>query len=118
MADAEGRAPFGDSARESDGLAVSPANAGLSPEERRAAPGLFRALLAGHLLFALGERRAPKILAAVRMALEMEPLLTAEVLDIKDAESGNPVQRLKAPALLEAAVRAGTTLLRDSVRLG
>src|SRR5512140_2700120 len=104
--------------RESDGLAVSPANAGLSGEERRAAPGLFRALLAGHLLHALGERKAEKILAAVRMALEMEPGLRIESLELRDAETREPVTRLKGPALLEAAVHAGRPRLTDGVRLG
>lgn len=104
--------------RESDGLAVSPANAGLSAEERRAAPGLFRALLAGHLLHALGERRADRILAAVRSALAMEPGLRIESLELRDAATLLPVERLKGPALLEAAVYAGGTRLTDGVRLG
>ncbi len=104
--------------RESDGLAVSPANAGLSEEERRAAPALFRALLAGHLLYALGERKAGKILAAVRMALEMEPGLRIESLEVKDAETRQPVKKLRAPVLLEAVVYAGRTRLADAVRLG
>jgi pantoate--beta-alanine ligase len=108
----------GETLRESDGLAVSPANAGLSEEERRAAPGLFRALLAGHLLHALGERKAEKILAAVRRALEMEPGLRLESLELRDAETRQPVTRLTRPALLDAAVHAGRTRLTDGVRLG
>ena len=108
----------GETLRESDGLAVSPANAGLSPEERRAAPGLFRALLAGHLLHALGERKATKIVGAVRMALEMEPLLRVESLELLDAATRAPVKKVKGPALLEAAVYAGRTRLTDSVGLG
>lgn len=108
----------GENLRESDGLAVSPANADLSGEERRAAPGLFRALLAGHLLHALGERKAERILAAVRLALEMEPGLRIESLELRDAETRQPVNKLRRPALLEAAVHAGRTRLTDGVRLG
>lgn len=108
----------GETLRESDGLAVSPANAGLSEEERRAAPGLFRALLAGRLVHALGERKAGKILAAVRMALEMEPGLRIESLELRDAETRQPVKKLGGPAFLEAAVYAGRTRLTDGVRLG
>ena len=77
--------PGGAALREPDGLAVAPENAGLSPEERRAAPGLFRALLAGHLLHELGEKNPAKILKAVRMALETEPLLHVEAIAITDA---------------------------------
>ncbi|HEX7613927.1 MAG TPA: pantoate--beta-alanine ligase [Thermoanaerobaculia bacterium] len=110
--------PREETLRESDGLAVSPANAGLSEEERRAAPGLFRALLAGHLVHALGERKAGKILAAVRMALEMEPGLRIESIELRDAETRETVNRLRGPALLEAVVHAGRTRLTDGVRLG
>jgi pantoate--beta-alanine ligase len=103
--------------RESDGLAVSPANARLSPEEREAAPALFRALLAGQLLHALGERKARKILAAARRALEMEPRLKIEALDLVDAANHRPVKKVTGPALLEGAVYAGETRLTDRVRL-
>jgi pantoate--beta-alanine ligase len=103
--------------RETDGLAVSPLNARLSPEERRAAPALFRALLAGLLLHALGERRAGKILAATRRALEMEPGLEIDTLDLVDAETFLPVKKVTGPALLAGAVYAGETRLTDRVRL-
>ena len=104
--------------RESDGLAVSSANARLSPDERRAAPALFRALLAAQLLHALGERKAAKLLAAARMALEMEPLLRVDALVLVDAGTLQPVKKVTGPALLEGAVYAGGTRLTDSVRLG
>jgi pantoate--beta-alanine ligase len=103
--------------RESDGLAASPANARLSPEERRAAPALFRALLAAQLLHALGERKAGKILAAARVALEMEPRLRIDALDLVDAATFLPVRKVKGPALLVGAVYAGVTRLTDRVRL-
>jgi pantoate--beta-alanine ligase len=104
--------------RESDGLAVSPANAGLSPEEREAAPALFRALLAAQLLHALGERKARKLLAAARRALETEPRLRIDALDLVDAATFLPVKKVKGPALLVGAVWAGRTRLTDRIRLG
>jgi pantoate--beta-alanine ligase len=103
--------------RESDGLAASPENARLSPEERKAAPALFRALLAGQLLHALGERKAGKILSAARQALEMEPRLRVDALSLVDAETLQPVKKVTRPALLEGAVYAGGTRLTDRVRL-
>jgi pantoate--beta-alanine ligase len=103
--------------RESDGLAVSPVNTRLSPEERKAAPALFRALLAGQLLYALGERKAGKILAAARLALEMEPRLEIDALDLVDVATFLPVKKLKGPALLVGAVWAGETRLTDRVHL-
>ena len=109
---------LGDGApRERDGLRVSPRNADLSPEERGAAPALFRALLAGQLLHGLGERKSAKILRAVRFALEMEPGLTIEALDVVDAATLRPVEKINGPTVLLAAAWAGKTLLADSVRL-
>ena len=104
--------------RESDGLAVSPANERLSLEERKAAPALFRALLAAQLLHALGERKAGKILAAARAALEMEPRLRIDTLTLVDAQTLLPVKKVRGPALLEGAVYAGETRLTDRVWLG
>jgi pantoate--beta-alanine ligase len=108
----------GETLRESDGLAISPVNAELSPEERKAAPALFRALLAGHLLHELGEKKATKILAAVRRALEMEPGLKIDAFSLVDAGTLLPVKKVTGPVLLEGAVYAGRTLLTDRVRFG
>jgi pantoate--beta-alanine ligase len=103
--------------RERDGLLVSPRNAELTPEERAAAPAVFRALLAGQLLYGLGERKSAKILKAVRLALEMEPILAVEALDVVDPATLRTVERADGPAVLIAAAWAGQTLLADSVRL-
>lgn len=103
--------------REKDGLLVSPRNADLSPDERRAAPAVFRALLAGQLLYGLGEKKSAKILKAVRLALEMEPGLTVEALDVVETGSLRSVEKINGPAVLIAAAWAGATLLADSVRL-
>jgi len=106
-------------AREPDGLLCAPENATLTPDERRAAPGLFRALLAGPLLHELGEKNPLKILKAVRMALQSEPLLHVEELALLDAATREPVaKKVKGPVVLAAAVKIGSVLLRDSVRFG
>ena len=105
-------------AREPDGLRASPRNAELSSDERAAAPALFRALLAGHLLHELGERKSAKILKAVRAALSAEPRLTVEALDIVDAASLRPVEKVSGEVVLLAGAWAGKTLLADSVRFG
>jgi pantoate--beta-alanine ligase len=103
--------------RERDGLRVSPRNEGLSPEERAAAPAIFRALLAGQLLAGLGEKKPARILRAVRLAIEMEPGLTIEALDVVDAGALRSVEKINSPAILIASAWAGKTLLADSVRI-
>jgi pantoate--beta-alanine ligase len=105
--------------REPDGLARSPENTALTAEERRAAPGLFRALLAGHLLHELGEKSPTKILKAVRMALEAEPLIRIETLAVLDETTLQPVvKKVKGHVILAVAVKIGSTRLVDSVRFG
>lgn len=57
-------------AREEDGLACSSRNLLLSPEERRAAPVIYRALKLAGELFDGGERSASRIMKAVRKEIE------------------------------------------------
>lgn len=104
--------------REPDGLAISSRNRYLSPEERRVAPALFRALLAGHLVHQLGEKDASKVVEAVRRALSAEPALKVDALDLVDAETMQPLRKIDRPAMLAGAVFVGKTRLIDNVRFG
>jgi pantoate--beta-alanine ligase len=104
--------------RESDGLAMSSRNAYLTPEERAAAPALFRALLATQLVYELGERKAEKVLKAFRMAIGTEPLLALDSVDLVDAATMRPVEKIDRPVLLAAAVRVGRTRLIDNLVFG
>lgn len=104
--------------RESDGLAMSSRNAYLSPEERKAAPALFCALLATQLVHELGERKAEKLLAAFRTAIGTEPRLELDAVDLVDAATMRPVGKVDRPVLLAAAVRVGRTRLIDNVVFG
>lgn len=108
----------GETRRESDGLALSSRNAYLSAEERKRAPALFRSLLAGHLMFQLGERKAEKILEVVRVALKDEEGVTLDALDLVDAETMEPLRKIDRKALLAAAVVIGRTRLIDNVTFG
>jgi pantoate--beta-alanine ligase len=104
--------------READGLAMSSRNAYLAPEERKAAPALFRALLATQLVHELGERKAEKLLAVFRLAVESEPRMTLDSVDLVDAATMRPVEKVDRPVLLAAAVRLGRTRLIDNVVFG
>ena len=104
--------------READGLALSSRNAYLSPEERKAAPALFRALLVTQLVHELGEKKAGKLLHTFRLALETEPLLVLDTVDLVDAVTMRPVEKVDRPVLLAAAVRVGRTRLIDNVVFG
>ncbi len=100
--------------READGLAKSSRNTYLSPDERRAATVLSRAIRAGQTLAESGERDASAICSAVRDVLAQEPLADVEYVEVVSQETVRPVRRVEAPVLCAIAVRIGTTRLIDN----
>jgi len=104
--------------RAADGLALSSRNVYLSPEERRAAGAIPRALDAGHAAFARGERQASAVLATARAVLAEEPALEVEYVEAVDPDRLAPVDAVDADTILALAARAGRTRLIDNVILG
>jgi pantoate--beta-alanine ligase len=105
-------------AREADGLACASRNRYLSPEERRAAPVLYRALRLAEELFGDGERNAAKILKAMRKEVEQEPLAQIDYLAITDTEHLDPIDDLTGQnALVSGAACFGKARLIDNVIL-
>ncbi|OZM82972.1 pantoate--beta-alanine ligase [Pseudonocardia sp. MH-G8] len=96
--------------REPDGLAISSRNAYLSPDERRYAPVLQRALVAGASVSARGSEA---VLDAARAVLAEESALQVEYLELTAPELGPAPQT--GPARLLAAARLGGTRLLDNV---
>jgi pantoate--beta-alanine ligase len=101
--------------REPDGLAISSRNAYLKPAERRAAPALFRALDAARQEILAGERDAVRLLARVRENLGAEPLAAVDYAELADADTFEPVVRLRRSCLLLLAVSFGKTRLIDNL---
>lgn len=98
--------------REPDGLALSSRNAYLSPEDRRRALVLSRALRAGA---AAGTRGGPAVEAAARAVLDAEAGLTLDYLALTDPALGCAPER--GPARLLVAGRVGRTRLIDNTAL-
>jgi pantoate--beta-alanine ligase len=107
----------GPTVREPDGLAMSSRNAYLTPEERRAAPVLHRALRAAEKLVAGGERRADLVRAEILRVLATEPSARVDYAAVVDAETFQPVETLAGSVVLPIAVRLGATRLIDNLRL-
>jgi pantoate--beta-alanine ligase len=104
--------------REEDGLAMSSRNAYLSPEQRRAAPALYRALKrAESAVIRDKERRAERILDLIRETLATEPHLSLDYAGVVDAETLAPLERLEGSVLIPIAARLGATRLIDNVIL-
>lgn len=104
--------------REPDGLAMSSRNANLSPEERRAATALYRALRAAAELRTEDERDAGKLTAAMREVYERESLVTVQYAAIVDAETLTPLEGIEGrPARAIIAAHLGETRLIDNLEL-
>jgi pantoate--beta-alanine ligase len=101
--------------READGLAMSSRNAYLNEEERRAAAVLYRALSAVAAEIARGERDAAALLASMRKLLDAERLASVDYVEIVDAETLEPVTRLRRACLALLAVFVGATRLIDNL---
>jgi pantoate--beta-alanine ligase len=106
----EGRATV----REPDGLAMSSRNAYLAPEERRIAGALNRVLLDTATTLAQGEPAAPHLEAARRELLS-EGFTRVDYLELRDAETLAPLERVAdRPARLLAAAFLGKVRLIDN----
>jgi pantoate--beta-alanine ligase len=108
------RLVVGETVRESDGLALSSRNAYLSPEERRIAAALPRALFAARDAAVRGELNAALLAGMVRRELEAENI-GVEYVDVVDPDTMKPVPEAVSGTALAAAVRVGRTRLIDNV---
>jgi pantoate--beta-alanine ligase len=104
--------------REPNGLAMSSRNTYLSPEERRAATVLWRALCRARELFDGGERRAEVIREGMRDVLASEPLAIVEYVSVADAGTLAELESIDRAAMVSLAVRIGGTRLIDNVPVG
>ena len=103
--------------RESDGLAMSSRNAYLSPEERQAATVLFKSLEEARRIFDGGERAAARILDKMSRLIGEEPRAKVDYLEIVDANTLEPLDRIEEEALVALAVFFGRTRLIDNTIL-
>jgi pantoate--beta-alanine ligase len=106
--------------RDADGLALSSRNARLSPDERRAALALRRALDAGLAEVAGGARRASVVRAAMHAVLAAEPLVQPDYAEVVDARTLEARPLLHGEVRLLVAARVGAVRLidNDGARVG
>jgi pantoate--beta-alanine ligase len=103
--------------REPDGLALSSRNNYLTGGQRQQAASINRALTDGKAALANGERAPGRVLDAVLTRLAEGGIDDIEYVEIVDAATLEPVDRVQGRVLLAVAVRVGTTRLIDNVVL-
>jgi pantoate--beta-alanine ligase len=104
--------------RESDGLALSSRNRYLSPEDRRRATVLSRALATITLRFASGERRVPVLEAEAQRILSTESDVTPDYLAVIDPLTFKRPETATDGNAAIVAARVGSTRLIDNMLLG
>ena len=87
----------------------------MKADERRAATALYRALSAAAGAIAKGERDAAQLVAGMRKMIEAEPLASVDYAEIVDADTLEPVMRLRRNCLALLAVFAGAPRLIDNL---
>ena len=100
--------------READGLALSSRNSYLTAAERAAAPALNRALTWAAGALAGGGPAAP-VLAEVAARLLAAGFARVDYVELRDADTLAPLERLAGPARLLAAAWLGKARLIDNI---
>lgn len=100
--------------RERDGLAMSSRNWYLSPEERRQASCLYRALMRAKELAQDGERDPARIIEELRRVIEGSPDARIDYIEVVHPETLRPIERVEQEALVALAVRFGKARLIDN----
>jgi pantoate--beta-alanine ligase len=100
--------------READGLAMSSRNRYLDADERRHARVLYLSLEEARGLIEHGERDAARVRQAMVSRIQATPGATMDYVAVVDAESLQPLDRLRGEVLLAVAVKFGATRLIDN----
>jgi pantoate--beta-alanine ligase len=103
--------------READGLAMSSRNAYLTPEQRKSALVLSRALCRVQQAFEQGERNATKLIEEGKQVLAEEPSVRLDYLEIADPETLDGADVVSSKSLVAVAGFVGATRLIDNTLL-
>ena len=105
--------------RDADGLALSSRNVYLTPQQREAAPVVYRALSRAHEMWRQGGRNGEQLRQAVRSVLEAEPLVERiDYVSVADANTLEELDVAGGPVMVSVAVHLGRTRLIDNIVLG
>lgn len=100
--------------REPDGLAKSSRNIYLTPEERKAAVVLNRAVKLGQEMIADGEKEAQVIVGKMKELIASEPLADIDYVEMVNMDTMQPVDKVSGHILCAMAVRFGKARLIDN----
>jgi pantoate--beta-alanine ligase len=111
------RLVFGETTRESDGVAMSSRNSYLSAEERAKAPVLQRALRTAAEAIARGSRSVPDLERRMQEVVAEVDGVVADYLAVVDPATFEMPADFDRDLLIAGAVRVGKTRLIDNIRV-
>lgn len=101
--------------RESDGLAMSSRNAYLTPEQRKQATVLYRALMRVQSLVDRGEASSARLHVAGTQVMAEESAVKLDYFEIVNRDTLDPVSDVSKGALIAVAAYVGSTRLIDNI---
>jgi pantoate--beta-alanine ligase len=111
------RLVFGETIREHDGVALSSRNSYLSPEERKLAPVLHRALRAGDEAVTHGVENVDEVEKLMHKIAAETPRIDVDYLALVDPLTFERPADFRRDLLVAGAVRIGRTRLIDNIRI-
>ena len=103
--------------READGLALSSRNALLTPDARRQAVTIPRALMAAQAAVKGGERDAEQLREAIEAQIRTAPMAEIDYVAVCDPDTLEPLTRIAERAVALVAARFGLIRLIDNTLL-
>jgi pantoate--beta-alanine ligase len=106
----------GPTVRDPDGLALSSRNAYLTPDERRAAPQIYYALLAGKRAVEDDAISDPdRVAEAMAVSLAQQPPFSLDYAEVADPDDLSRPNRIEGEVRLLIAARIGRARLIDNL---
>ncbi|MCH8352028.1 MAG: pantoate--beta-alanine ligase, partial [Chloroflexi bacterium] len=104
--------------REDDGLAMSSRNLYLTPDQRQAAPVVYRALASAERLWQQGVTDAQQLRQEIHRVLQQEALIERiDYVSVADADSLEELEVVEGRAMVSVAVQLGQPRLIDNIIL-
>jgi pantoate--beta-alanine ligase len=103
--------------REKDGLAMSSRNKYLSPEERKSALSLSKALFEAKKRFEEGETNPDKLKELIKNIINSYPNTKIQYVEIVDSETLESKEKVEKGDVIALAVFVGSTRLIDNIEL-
>jgi pantoate--beta-alanine ligase len=100
--------------REPDGLAMSSRNQYLSPQHRKDAISIYKAIQKGREMILAGSTDPSQIIDRMKAVLAQVQALQSEYVSIVDAETLEQIDPLRGRVLIAIAARIGSTRLIDN----